>query len=411
MTEWVTDSGSIPRMPRPRSSHFGVKLVLRTNGTNVARWTDPITGKVQQELLEGNERARKRWATNKAKELAETQAAVADGLAAPERITLADAVKKHLATFENKGTRATRRIALDSFTAWCSKHGVHDAQEVKPITLAHWREHHYLPSTSKLATSSRNRWTISVAVFFNWARSQGYVPRVTRDNLRDCLKRKEVPKDALDFLRPPEIEKLLQAALRFDAANPWHGANASAAPFLLLTLLSGMRSAEVRLLRWAEVDLGAREIRLPAARVKTKRARAVDLRISPVAVDLLRALKLRTPGELVFPEWTQGRLENTVRRLQKEYGAPPFSMHVLRRTCGTLTTCAPGIFGGASAYLTAKRLGHSVEISERSYLGVLRDLGPAAKTIEAAAGIEDIAQKIIERAGGKAEAAKAAMAE
>ena len=59
-------------------------------------------------------------------------------------------------------------------------------------------------------------------------------------------------------------------------------------------------------------------------------------------------------------------------------------------------TNSPAIYGAASAWASAKRLGHSVTVAERAYAGVLRDLPADARTLEAAAGIEDLAQAIVD---------------
>lgn len=83
-------------------------------------------------------------------------------------------------------------------------------------------------------------------------------------------------------------------------------------------------------------------------------------------------------------------------KLIADYDAPEFSAHTLRRTCGTLLTNAPGIYHGASAWHSAKRLGHSVQMAEQAYAGQLRDLPATATTIEGAGGFEDLARAIVE---------------
>ena len=52
-------------------------------------------------------------------------------------------------------------------------------------------------------------------------------------------------------------------------------------------------------------------------------------------------------------------------------------------TCGTYLTCAPAIYGAASAFMSAKRLGHSVTVAEKHYVGIVR-VSPEARTIELA---------------------------
>ena len=84
-------------------------------------------------------------------------------------------------------------------------------------------------------------------------------------------------------------------------------------------------------------------------------------------------------------------LAETARdRLMDDFDAPCFTWHDLRRTCGTFLTCSPGIYGGASAFMSAKRLGHGVLVAEKHYVGAVSTIDRAASTLEAAMGIEDL---------------------
>jgi hypothetical protein len=70
----------------------------------------------------------------------------------------------------------------------------------------------------------------------------------------------------------------------------------------------------------------------------------------------------------------------------------------LRRTTGTFLTNAPGIFGAASAYRSAEQLGHSVQVAERHYLGLVRGITPESRTLEAAMQIEEEVDKLLSKA-------------
>ena len=67
---------------------------------------------------------------------------------------------------------------------------------------------------------------------------------------------------------------------------------------------------------------------------------------------------------------------------------------------GAWLTNAPGIFGAASAYRSAKQLGHSVAIAEKCYLGLLRGIPREARTLDEAMGINDLLDEIVAQAGG-----------
>jgi integrase len=203
------------------------------------------------------------------------------------------------------------------------------------------------------------------------------------------------------------LQGLLHAALEHDKAED---ARAPIAPLLLLAATTGMRSGELRGLRWREVDLEAAEIRLPAARVKTKAARTITLRETPKALALLTALRLRVPGEFVFPALQATQVcEAVLESVRQRFDGPRVTLHALRRTAGTVHTCG-NLYGGASAFMSAKKLGHAVAIAERLYVGVLSDLPKDATTFEAACGIEEIAQSIVASVGAVVAEASAATA-
>jgi hypothetical protein len=113
----------------------------------------------------------------------------------------------------------------------------------------------------------------------------------------------------------------------------------------------------------------------------------VSLEVSPALAALLAGL---APAEQrKGPVWklTGDQVKASAKRLDR-YGAPAgWTWQALRRTCGTYLTNAPGIFGAASAYRSARQLGHSVQIAERHYLGVVK-VPKEATTLEAAMGCE-----------------------
>jgi hypothetical protein len=91
----------------------------------------------------------------------------------------------------------------------------------------------------------------------------------------------------------------------------------------------------------------------------------------------------------------------TRRRASAAPSPDVFTWQALRRTCGTFLTNAPGIFGAASAYRSAKQLGHSVQIAEKHYLGLVRGIPRDARTVEAAMQIDDVMGQLLARASGR----------
>jgi hypothetical protein len=116
---------------------------------------------------------------------------------------------------------------------------------------------------------------------------------------------------------------------------------------------------------------------------------------------MLAAMQLASGGKgRVFP-LTEDAIRAAGKRLKAEYGAPKsFTWQVLRSTCATYLTCAPGIFGAASAHRSAAQLGHSVTVAQRHYVDLLRGIPREAHTLEAAMQIEGEMGQVIARVSG-----------
>jgi len=296
----------------------------------------------------------------------------------------------------------------------------------------------------KLSPRTVNWQLRAVKTMLNDLRIRGIVP-LSRDAIADNLKPANEPKEAPEFLPPKQCAQLLEAALRHDAATfaatrDEHAKGEGGvtrrydpiAPFVATTLLTGMRLGEALALRWRSVDLGAvdadgkvvGEIRLKAGETKTHHARTISLDVSPTVRTLLAALKLRagnaeyvfggkTPLSRALVEAARRRLVGTVPEAKKKvgtkkkrkvkvptsYGAPSdFTWQVLRSSCATYQCNAPSLFGAAAAFVSAKRLGHSITVSEKHYAGLFA-VSREARTLEAAMGIEEVMVKVVASSG------------
>ena len=103
---------------------------------------------------------------------------------------------------------------------------------------------------------------------------------------------------------------------RIAGADVWIGVR-SALRFLFLT---AARSGEVRGATWAEIDLEAREWRIPGARMKTSKPHVVPL--SDAAMEVLTQARLFRNGTgLVFPGAKGGELaDGTLSRALRSLG-------------------------------------------------------------------------------------------
>lgn len=409
---------------RTRSPHPGVVLKAPTPPRTAwrARYTDPDTEKQKYDSLDPlgagrNAQTRKLWAVDKARAIAKRKDELASGAPRATGTDLEAAISKY---FEDHPrlrprTQSTYQLGTDKLVAWCLASGIKSADK---LTLAH-----LMSFRSRLSVSARlrnapgakrggkadtpkprapaavNVEIRSVKAVLRYLRGVGLLPKLSRDDIADGLKLLASPKEAPDFLRMAQIKRLLEAAILHDsetysatrAEHAGQGEPGSTPrypaikPLLLVTLLTGMRFGEVVDLQWEEVDLQEGEIRL-GTRTKTKHARTISFDVSPLLAEVLE--ELHSPGAKgrVWP-MTVEQIRAAAKRLTKSYGVPEgWSFQILRRTCGTYLTNAPNIFGASSAYQSARRLGHSVAVAERHYLGVVK-VSKEAETLEAAMGL------------------------
>ncbi|MEZ6184734.1 MAG: tyrosine-type recombinase/integrase [Planctomycetota bacterium] len=250
-------------------------------------------------------------------------------------------------------------------------------------------------------------------------------PRLTQDDLTDQLRaiKEERPRPA--FLKPQEIKRLLAAAVRHDAetyaltrAEKADGLGAgegitrkhdSVLPLVVLRLLTGARLEELLSLRWEHVDLERGVIEFNAEHVKTGEDREVWLDKTPALARLLAALKLRSAGPFVIggqAGWTRATATKARKRLTDRFGAPEFNWSqrsgrtpALRSTCATYSVNAAGVWGEASIYVAARRLGHSIRVAERRYQRRHR-VSHEATTLEEAMEAADAFRQAVDAVAG-----------
>jgi integrase len=234
---------------------------------------------------------------------------------------------------------------------------------------------------------------------------------VSHDDLRRALKRLPMVLERPDYLKGEELRALIEAALKHDeerftetrtehAGHVPPGSTAryhAIAPFVATMVLTGLRVGHAVELDWAGV--GDHEI-APGGGSATKRPGIVDLEFVPALAELLQEMRPKNVrAGRVFRQLTAHGVDAALLRLVQRYGAPAgTTWQKLRRTCGCFLTNAPGIFGGASAYRSAAWLGHSMQVAEKHYIGVVRGIPREARTLEAAMGIEEVVQRVNESA-------------
>ncbi|MCO5168360.1 MAG: hypothetical protein M9894_18635 [Planctomycetes bacterium] len=400
------------------------------------------------------EAARVDWCRRKSAALLERQAALAAGAPrytnTPLRAAL-DAYLAHVKDTKSQKTHGAYRLAVERFVAWAGQRGLATTDALTTHELAAFREHMiagrkhvvlagqgagrgaHAPSDTRLSEASINSYLGAMVIALNHLRRVGKLPRVrTGEDVQDALKPIKEPKRLPEILRPDQVQELLLACEAHDAecwlltreehdglrpkgTTPRYP---SVMPFVVFLLLSGCRVSEGLSLDWRDVDLEASDdqgkpvglVRIVAHKSKTREERVVDFAPTPALGPLLRALRARTGGEgRVFGHLNETLAKAALRRLtapkmkrkQKGvvpgYGAPKFGWHTLRRTCGTYLTCAPSIYGAAAVFLVARRLGHSVQVSEKHYLNTVRGIDPKHRTLEDALGVRGLLDALLGR--------------
>jgi integrase len=439
------------RKKRKGARHRGVVLLKPEPAKRMgwrARYRDADTGKLVKVSLPlesaTTEETRAAWAVRKSKELVVRKAQLDGGASPISRNALTDAVDGYYKAAENELRPTTVKLykaATALFLQWARARNILNAHDLKGARLAGFRDFvvaqrkkSYERAASgrkaarkegrqKLSPQTVNWQLRAVKKVLNHLRQRGMVP-LTSDQIRDALQPMKVPREAPEFLEPAELRRLLEAVLRHDSdcysvTREEHigerpkGSTLKydpIAPFVATTLLTGMRVGEVLALKWSSVDLTARDadgdvvgqIELSASETKTAYARKISLDVSPSVKALLAALKLCARRGAIYVFGGTEPLAKTLveaarLRLGETYGAPEFSWQLLRSTCATFQCNAPGLFGDAAAFRSAKRLGHAVAVSEKHYAdqySVSRD----ARTLEAAMQIEALMQQVVERA-------------
>jgi len=417
-----------------RKRHPGVTLIKPDRERSIgwrARFTDPDTGKTKWQTLDRaltTREQREDWAVRKSRRLDQRRLDLEGGATRATGTPLADAIERYYSAHPQlrPATRKAYRDATDKLLRWAKGARIRSADDLNRARLMSFREQ--LVNEPKHAAARNgtrgqqrrlqerrsphtvNRELRAVRTVLGYLLDLDLLPRLSMDDLRRALKRLPAPVERMDYLRPKQIQKLLEAARRHDAEmfietreeHVGHRLAGTTArhepigPFIAFCLLTGVRFGEAVALDWSHVELdalgddgtGVGEVHINS-QSKTARARSIGLEVSPALRTLLGIMKLQSGGKGRVFGLTEGTAEAARKRLTKEYGAPDaFNWQALRRTCGTYLTNAPGIFGSASAFLSAKQLGHSVQVAEKHYVGVVRGIPRDARTLEAAMQVE-----------------------
>lgn len=227
------------------------------------------------------------------------------------------------------------------------------------------RLHHDIAAKTSGATANRAMAVLSGAL--GVAQDWGYL---SGDNPAKSVKRfKEISRDR--FIQPDEMPRFWQALLD----EP----NRDFADAFMVSLLTGMRRADVLAMRWEQVSLDRAEWRIP----DPKNGEPLTVPLVGEVVGLLQERRQAKPGEWVFPgDGKSGHLTEPKaawKRILDRAGIGDLRLHDLRRTLGSSMAAA-----GVNTITTARTMGHKTLSMALRYQQLGTD--PRRAAIEAGAG-------------------------
>ena len=206
-----------------------------------------------------------------------------------------------------------------------------------------------------------NRLVAVLSKFFTWAEQHGLHPN-SSNPCRHIEKFRERKHER--FLTEEEFERLgraLAAAEREMLTTPWIIAA------IRLLILTGARLSEIRTLRWTEVDLGRRMLRLGDSKTGKK-----TIHLSDAALEVLSRIPRLTDNPYVICGERPGahlvNLQKPWRRIRRLAGLDDVRIHDLRHSFASVAAAQ-----GLSLPVIGALLGHSQPATTARYAHLAQD--------------------------------------
>ncbi len=165
------------------------------------------------------------------------------------------------------------------------------------------------------------------------------------------------------FLSMEELH-VLGDALRSAKAK---GVNAKALAIIELLILTGARRGEIERLRWAEVDLVGKQLKLADSKTGQRR-----IPLNSSALSILASQNRQPDSLLVFPAGNgKDHYVGTPRvwaTLRKNAGLADVRLHDLRHSFASV-----GVMSGAPLMIVGKLLGHADHATTQRYAHIAAD--------------------------------------
>jgi integrase len=453
----LDDPAVVPRSARrSHSPHPGVKLKPPRPANRMLYWravyTDPDTNKdvyirLDPDVL-STDKLRTEWAKRKSREIAKRRIELESGAPRATGTSVAEGIRLYFdnAAHIRDATRLDYETSTNNFQKWADENGLtlDNLNRAKLIEFRAWALK--LPKRRRLRGGKRGQSadlpgarrsvvTVNgdlrvVRTLLGWLHMTDRLPKLSREDMEVALARYKQPENIPEFLSSHELRELLNACARHDADTfvmtredkRRFGERRGAchdtprykpiSPFVLTAMLTGMRLDEVCLIEWAtHVDLHAvdhsgqvvGEIRLRAQDTKTHKSRTVAFDVSPALRELFVLMHRASSGKGSVFGITYDEAQEAMQRLKAVHGAPSRANYqMLRSTCSTFLSNAPAIYGAAAPFHSSRQLGHSVDVAQKHYTGLIRGISREARSLETAMQIETEVTAVIDRVREKA---------
>jgi integrase len=290
-----------------------------------------------------------------------------DPLAERQRKRAGDTVKDLSSTYldrhaanKKSGSADKRRIEQHIIPAWGSL-------KVAAIKRADVAALHTKIGKNK-GHYEANRTLALISTMLKLAEHWGVLEEGAPNPARGVKKFPEVKRER--FLQSDELPRFFSEL----AEEP----NDTIRDYILISLLTGARRANVQAMQWNQISFEQAEWRIPM----TKNGTSQTVTLSPEAVEILKNRKY-TPSPFVFPgEGKTGHLvepKNCWKRILDRAGLADLRIHDLRRTFGSWQ-----VKTGASLPIIGKSLNHKSISTTLIYARL--DLDPVRESVERAAG-------------------------
>lgn len=283
-------------------------------------------------------------------------------------------IKNH-AKFHNKTWREDERI----FKRYVFNSSLADrcAEDISVIDIQ------TLHQRMANSPTQANRVLERLRAVYNKAAKWGLIPRNHLNPCVDVNRFRETSRDK--FVKPNELPLLLEAIQAYP--------DPVLSGFFEFLIYTGLRKGEALRLRWDDVDLAAKTIRV----VDTKNHQPHTLPMNNLALEVLKRLPRIVRNEHVFPSTTSksGHLESPKKAwdiIRRQVGMPELRIHDLRRTHGSILAIA-----GVSLLTIGKALNHKSQSATLIYSRLHEDPVVQAEELFEKTVLESIRRQKVEQ--------------